>query len=140
MANIDTRPQVVNINHLSGNTLTIKVKTPVLYGAGLVWTAQVRRTSNADLVDATFSVAAGTSPDPEEAVHYLSLSSATTAHLCQDFGVLTTVRDKGSVAENTIKRYTGRYDIQISGPNGTDPVITLGTGELLIDLDVTRTP
>jgi len=136
---IDTRPQVVNINHLSGNTLTIKVRTPVLYAAGLVWSAQVRSSSTSTVVDATFTITTGASTDPQEAVHYVSLSSSQTMHLCEDLGSTITVREKGSTKENTIKRYVGRYDIQISGVNGADPVITVGTGELLIDLDVTRT-
>lgn len=138
MATIDTRPEVVNIYSVSGNTLTIKVRTPVLYTVGMEWTAQVRSTSNAATVDAEFVVTPGTSPDPQEAVTYLSLSSSVTAHLCHDHGVLTKVRPKGSTVENTIMRYTGQYDIQLSGPGGTDPVITVGSGELIIDLDVTR--
>ena len=110
------------------------------YGVGLEWTAQVRGTSVANTVDATFVVTAGTSPDPEESLHFLSLSSSVTAYLCNTLGTQVTVREKGSNKENIIKRYIGRYDIQISGPGGTDPVLTLGTGEITVDLDVTRTP
>lgn len=135
---IDTRPQVVNINHLSGNTLTIKVRTPVLYAVGLEWSAQVRSLSTSTTADADFTITTGTSTDPEVAIHYVSLSSSQTTHLCEDLGTLITVREKGSTKENTIKRYIGRYDIQVAGIGGVDPVITLGTGELLIDLDVTR--
>lgn len=139
MATIDTRPQAVNVSCLSGNTLTIKVRTPALYAIGLEWSAQVRRLSTSDVVDADFSIIVGESQDPEQAVHYAVLSSAQTAYLCENLGSTVTVREKGSTVTNTIKRYVGRYDIQVSGPGGVDPVLTLGTGELLVDLDVTRT-
>lgn len=139
MPNIDARPASVGVSCLSGNTLTIRVITPVLYSPSqFEWAAQVRATSVSDTVDATFAVTPGTSRDPDLAVTYLSLSSSQTTHLCEDLGALVVVREKGSTAENTIKRYTGRYDIQISGVGGVDPVITVGTGELVIDLDVTR--
>ena len=105
---------------------------PGVAGAG------ARARAPVPLIDATFAIVSGPSPDPRSLVHYVSLSSAQTAHLCDDLGSVVTVREKGSTKENTIKRYIGRYDIQISGVGGADPVITVGTGELIIDLDVTR--
>lgn len=139
MTRIDTRPAIVDIDHYAGNTLTLQIKAPAAYSPGLLeWKAQVRATSVATAVDAEFDVTTGVSGDPEVVLLYLSLSSAVTTSLNATKGVVITVREKGSTIENTIRRYSGFYDIQVAGVGGTDPVITVSKGELIIDSDITR--
>jgi hypothetical protein len=40
----------------------------------------------------------------------------------------------------SIQRYSGVWDVQVSGSGGADPVNTLAQGSLTIDMDVSRTP
>lgn len=131
MTGFSTIPKVVDVRHLAGDTLTLRVLLPVGFDDGLEWHAQVRSAKGSSVVDAEFDIL--TDPDPQ--VRYLVLASAETRRLA-DSGV--------SVVDNRTGRtrsmvYSGHWDVQVSGPGGVDPVTTLAGGALILELDVTRT-
>jgi hypothetical protein len=115
MTELNTLPQVVDVDHYGGDTLTIHVKASDEIIAGREFTAQVRKTKNATRPDATFLVylRAGFGCD-------IVLASAD----CQE---LTRRGD-----------YEGFWDVQLSMPGGLDPVTTLAHGEMRLHSDVTR--
>ena len=114
MTDIDTRPQVVNIEHYAGDTLTIDVKISAELLGGRVFSAQIRDTPQSQKIDATFSVI------PQTWGASLVLSSADCQRLAK--------RDK----------FTGHWDVQIAMPGNADPVDTLGYGTFTVYTDVTR--
>lgn len=115
MSDISTLPQVVNIDHYSGDTLPINVNISDELIAGRTFFGQVRSSRGAAKIDATFTVilVPGTGA-------ILQLSSAQ----CR---ALTTRGD-----------YTGYWDVQLAEADGSDPVQTLAMGELRMHQDVTR--
>lgn len=129
---ISTEPQVVNIKHYGGDTLTVKITVPAGYADGLDWDAQVRSVRNAATVDATFLIQQPAAPgDPG----YITLLAAECARL---IGMGTTRKERapdGSL--RSIQSYAGVYDCQVSDA-GLDPVKTLVQGDLLLSMDVTR--
>ena len=115
MTNIDSRPQVVDIDHYAGDTLTLHVTIDDAVVAGRTFTAQVRNKLDSQRVDAEFEVI----PD---------LTGASIVLLSAD-------------CQRLAKRgkYTGFWDVQLAEADGSDPVTTLAHGELRIHQDVTRT-
>jgi hypothetical protein len=118
VAEISTLRGTVNITHLSGDTLTISVKTPSGSMTGLEWAAQVRATTGDPDVAADFVITLPAAPgDPA----FLVLSSDDTSRLAPDGG-----------------QFSGVWDCQVSAPGGGDPVTTLCGGKLTLKPDVTR--
>jgi hypothetical protein len=107
-------PQVVDIDHYAGDTLTIHIKVASNVIAGRVFTAQVRSNKSSPKVDATFGV-------------ILNAEGADIVLASADCLALTR---RGP--------YEGFWDVQLAMPNGADPVTTLGCGELRLHPDVTR--
>lgn len=116
MPNIDARPQEVNIDHYAGDTLTLHIKiAPELIG-GRVFKAQVRAKRDSQRLDAEFQI-------------YPMSYGADAVLLHAD-------------CQRLAKRgkYTGFWDVQLAEADGSDPVVTIATGEIRIHPDVTRTP
>lgn len=113
MADFDTRPTEVNIEHYGGDTLPIYVRVDSAVVNGRDWNAQVRSARTSQKIDATMTV----TPDATGA--WVQLSAEDCKRLAAR-GV-----------------YTGYWDVQLSVA-GADPVTTLATGELKIYPDVTR--
>lgn len=114
MSILSTLPQVVDIDHYAGDTLTVHVKVAAEVIAGRTFTAQVRASKTATKVDATFSV-------------FLTVDGADIMLAGADTLLLTKRGD-----------YTGFWDVQLAQADGSDPVTTLACGELRLHLDVTR--
>jgi hypothetical protein len=114
MSSIDTRPQLVDIDHYAGDTLTLHVKIDAALVAGREWAAQVRVRRTNLQPDASFSVE--TTVDGAD----ITLSTADCQRLAR----------RG--------RFTGFWDVQLYVPGREDPVTTLAQGSLRIHTDVTR--
>lgn len=118
MAKISTLRKQVDLEHLSGDTLTISVKAPAALVDGLEWHAQVRiSTGDAD-IQAEFDISPPVVPGEPA---FLVLKAADTGRLAPDGG-----------------QFAGVWDVQVSAPGGLDPVITLAGGKLSLKPDVTR--
>lgn len=116
MPNIDARPQIIDIDHYAGDTLTIHVKiAPELIG-GRTFFAQVRAKRDGQRLDASFQVR----------------NEAWGADLILLHEDCQRLARRG--------KYTGFWDVQLSEADGSDPVVTLASGELRIHPDVTRLP
>lgn len=115
MPNIDSRPQVIDIDHYAGDTLTLHVKVPALVVDGRAWTAQVRSRTDSQRIAATFQIT-----ETAEGADVVLLSED-----CQRLA------KRG--------KFVGMWDVQLAGVGGADPVTTLVYGELRIHPDVTRT-
>lgn len=138
MATLDTRPQIVDITCLGGDTLTIIVNAPFALTQGKEWLAQVRLSRDAPTVDATFTITPSTADGTPS---YVMLPAADTARLAGT-GVVVSREIKnlmGRVSRlASIQQYVGVYDVQISAAGGADPVNTLAQGTLTIEMDVSR--
>lgn len=136
MAAIDTRPQVVDITHYGGDTLTIKVTAPESLTTGMVWNAQVRTSrTGTTTADATFTI---TPPNPPtDPAAYLVLKAADCRRL---IGTGAVVQKRMGAEVRAIQTYKGSWDCEIKHPTNPDPVTTLVQGQLNLELDVTRTP
>lgn len=128
MADITTVPQIVNITHYAGDTLTIVVTAPSSLVAGRTWDAQVRSSRESTTVDGTFDI---TPPTLADGPAYLVLQQEVTSALGA-MGELVTDRS----GKSTIK-YNGVWDCQVSA-DGDDPVTTLVQGNISFIRDVTR--
>lgn len=115
MPDIDTRPQVVNIDHYAGDTLSLKIKVAAEIVAGRTWTAQVRARHDSQRFDAQFRV------------------------VTEDWGATVILEHEDCQRLAKRGKYTGFWDVQLSDTDGKDPVTTLAYGELRIHPDVTRT-
>ena len=109
-----TLPQVNDIDHYAGDTLTIHIKIGAGDIAGRVFSAQVRANKSAAKVDATFSV------------------------ILNAEGADIVLSSADSLALTKRGPYTGFWDVQLAMADGSDPVTTLGYGELRLHSDVTR--
>lgn len=116
MPDLSTLPQEVNIDHYAGDTLTIHIKIDTAQIAGRQFFAQVRSKAVSNKIDATFGVIL-TTPGAD-----IVLASAD----CQKLAA------RGL--------YEGFWDVQLAQADGSDPVTTLGYGELRVHPDVTRLP
>jgi hypothetical protein len=114
MSSVDTRPQVVDIDHYAGDTLTLHVKVSAAVVAGRTWTAQVRSNRTSYKIDATFEV------------------------FPTSFGADVMLHTEDSRRLTARGAYIGYWDVQLSEPDGSDPVTTLAHGELRLQPDVTR--
>lgn len=114
MSELSTLPQVIDIDHYAGDTLTVHIKISDEIIAGREFTAQVRASKAAQRVDATFEV-------------ILTEEGADIVLMSDDSRALTR---RGN--------YTGYWDVQLAMPDHSDPVTTLAYGELRLHLDVTR--
>lgn len=114
MADFDTRPTEVNIDHYGGDTLSIAVKVSSEIVAGREWSAQVRSARTSQRIDATFTC----TPNAEGA------------------DVVLAAADCRALSERG--EYNGFWDVQLSAPAGADPVTTLAQGAIKIHPDVTR--
>jgi hypothetical protein len=131
MATIDTRPDVVDIVHYAGDTLTIRVEAPASLTDGMTWLAQVKAARDSDVVDAVFAI---TPPQSSGGPAFLELAGAITSQLA---GTGPVLREMVAGTLAAIQRYSGEWDVQVSD-NGMDPIKTLAQGTLVIELDVTR--
>ena len=113
MADFDTRPTEVNIDHYGGDTLTIRVNVDAAVVAGRDWNAQVRNARTSQAIAATFSI----------------VEDATGADVVLASADCRRLSERG--------KYSGFWDVQLSVAGG-DPVTTLAQGELNIHPDVTR--
>lgn len=126
---IDTRPKVVDIRHLVGDTLSIKITVPAGWVDGRDWSGQVRDSIEATVPGAQFTVTPdGVTPD----VYYAVLASEDTRTLAAGW---TPPPVRTGRTRNVA--YEGVYDIQVSNA-GSDPVNTVVRGELVLEWDVTR--
>jgi hypothetical protein len=116
MAKFDTRPKTVDIDHYAGDTLTVRVNVAEDLVDGREWHAQVRDKRRGGKVVADFTC----TPDVDGA--FITLPSAD----CQ-------VLAAGGP-------FRGFWDVQVSYPDGPDPVLTFATGYLNIHPDVTQLP
>lgn len=114
MTNLIDVPEEVNITFYSGDTQTIHVNCPTEVIAGRVFTAQVRSNKSSTRIDATFAV-------------ILTATGVDLVLLSEDSLLLTKRGD-----------YRGFWDVQLAMPDGSDPVTTLGFGQLNLITDVTR--
>jgi len=114
MAELNTLPQVIDIDAYGGDTLIIHIKADSTVIAGRAFTAQVREATDDSTVDASFSVAV-TAEGAD-----ITLSAADAARLSAD-GL-----------------FEGVWDVQLAPAGGGDPVTTLGYGVLRLHPDVTR--
>lgn len=114
MPDLDSRPQVINIDHYAGDTLTLHVTIDPTVVAGRDWKAQVRDRQESQRVDAEFLV----------------IPSATGADVVLRSADCQQLARRG--------KYTGFWDVQLSF-GGADPVTTLAYGKMTIFPDVTRT-
>jgi hypothetical protein len=114
MPNFDTRPTVVNIDHYAGDTLPISITIPDAVVAGRTWRAQVRKERL----------------DPVALANFVIIPRANGADV-----ILETADCARLAADGVFKGY---WDVQLSAPDGSDPVTTLAHGYLRIHLDVTR--
>lgn len=115
MASIDSRPEVINIDHYSGDTLTLNVKIASEVVGTREWSAQVRRKTESRRVDASFVVV----PNAE--------------------GVSLVLENEQCQRLTRHGKYTGYWDVQLAEAGGADPVTTLAHGKLTVHPDVTRT-
>lgn len=116
MTDLNTLPEIINIDHYGGNTLTLHIKADAATIAGRSFSAQVRSRATASKIDAAFSVLV-TAEGAD-----IILSSADAAQL--------TLRGL----------YEGVWDVQLEPPTGVDPITTLACGEFRVHPDVTRAP
>ena len=114
MTILSTLPQVVDVDHYAGDTLTMHVLCPTEVIAGRTFSAQVRANKSATKIDATFGV-------------LLTPTGCDIVLFSADSRELTRRGD-----------YEGFWDVQLAAAGGADPVTTLAYGELRIHLDVTR--
>jgi hypothetical protein len=115
MPNIDTRPQVINIDHYAGDTLTLHIQVDSAIVAGRTWRAQVRSRPDSQKLEAEFDIVEET----------------------WGADVILLHADCQRLARRG--KFTGFWDVQLAESDGSDPVTTLAYGELRIHPDVTRT-
>lgn len=114
MAELNTLPQVIDIDAYGGDTLLIHIKASVETIAGRVFFAQVRADPTSTTVDAMFT-------------------SSTTA---EGADIQLAAVDTGRLSKDGL--YEGFWDVQLAPAAGGDPVTTLGYGALRVHPDVTR--
>jgi len=130
---LDTRPEIKNIIHYAGDTLTIRVTAPAsLTDTMTTWLAQIKANRDLDVVAATFDV---TTPVISGGPAYLVLPGAVSSALVEGLPVLTVRAPDGTT--RAVKQYIGEYDCQIS-VGGTDPIRTLVQGSIIFEQDVSR--
>lgn len=116
MSSVDTRPQVVDIDHYAGDTLVLHVKVPADVVDGRVWSAQVRAKRTSTKIEATFEI--------------IPMSYGADVMLHTEDSRRLTARGK----------FVGFWDVQVAEADGSDPVTTFAHGELRLHPDVTRMP
>lgn len=132
MATLDTTPQIVDIKHYGGDTLTVKVTAPAEVTDGMTWAAQIKAARDAPTPDAEFDIAApAASGDPA----FLTLTAADSAALVAGTPVVTKRGSNGIT--RSVQQYVGVWDCQVSAA-GLDPVRTLVQGSITLEMDVTR--
>jgi hypothetical protein len=114
MAELNTLPQVIDIDAYGGDTLTIHIKADITVIAGREFTATVRLDTADATVDATF----------------------TTQVTAEGADISLAAADSGRLSKDGL--YEGVWDVQLAPAGGGDPVTTLGYGALRIHPDVTR--
>lgn len=136
MKEINTTPDIVNITHYGGDTLTIKVEVSDDLAGGAEWHAQLRSdplsaTSDAEFVitthmdGATLVLPGSVTRDLVEGVNATAFAAFNANPM--PFATSTAVKD-----------YVANWDVQISGPGGIDPIKTLARGVITITLDISR--
>lgn len=114
MAILNTHPQVIDIEHYGGDTLTVHIAAPVEVIGERVFSAQVRSKQGSPRLDAQFSVV-------------LTETGADIVLAADDARRLA---NRGP--------YSGWWDVQLAMADGTDPITTIAYGEITIIPDVTR--
>jgi len=112
---LDTRPQVVDVDHYGGDTLTLHIHISDALIGGREFSAQVRKTKSSTRVDAEFSVI---------------LVPGTGADIVLSYVDCLELTRRGD--------YEGFWDVQLAPAGGGDPVTTLAHGEMRVRSDVTR--
>lgn len=133
MAVLESIPDVVDIHHYAGDTLTIKITAPEALVGGREWSGQIRDVRTDSDVGAEFQI---TEPTVAGGPAYVTLLSADSRRLVESGVLIRVARGPGQFA--MILRYSGQWDVQVAGAGGVDPVTTLVQGSIVLDLDVTR--
>jgi uncharacterized protein with LGFP repeats len=123
---LSTVPMVVNVHHYGGDTLSVRIVVNDATVAGRDWDAQIRKTQDAEEIDATFDIVPGAMDE-----WFLVLPGAVVSDLLATKSTVVRVDGK------PVTRYIGVYDAQVSDA-GSDPIQTFVQGTMTIDLDVTR--
>lgn len=134
MASLSTVPDVVDIDHYGGDTLTVRIDLPDEFtSAAMEWRAQIKGTREQTTPDAEFAI---TEPSGPGTPAFLVLSSEESGRLVGTGSIVRVRAKDGSL--RVIRRYVGQWDVQVSGAGGADPVRTLVQGAMKIEIDVTR--
>lgn len=139
MADLSTLPQIANVKHYAGDTLTIKVTAPAALTDGKTWKAVIKNAVSDTEIDASFQI---TPPAVSGGPAYLTLRAADSKALVTGQPVVmkvpesTRLSQMASATPMAVQQYTGVWDCQISLA-GSDPVRTLCKGTFLVEMDVT---
>lgn len=141
---ISTVPEIVNIIHYGGDTLVMGVTIAADFvPANALWAADVKAAREDPDAQASFTISYEIDADR----YLLTLSAADARMLVDSYGVLYSGAQVKTIAPElfaagltTLRMFTGDWDVQMSGENGADPVLTLAQGRLSVWRDVTRTP
>lgn len=132
MVTLSTLPDVVDIEHYAGDTLTIMVTAPEALVTGREWAAQIRPAKGSSILDAEFVI---TPPATPGGPAYLVLPGAESARLVSGGPVIQ--KRRGSVS-SFVAVYSGFWDVQVAAPGEVDPITTLARGSISFEMDVTR--
>lgn len=130
---IDSTPDVHDITHYAGDTLTLAITVPAGFADGYTWKAVLKANRETGTpVDATFDIVLPVVPgDPG----FVTLTAAECTRLAR---MGTVQKSKRRGVHSQVMAYNGEYDIQLSPPlPALDPVTTIVQGGLTLELDVT---
>lgn len=111
---ISTEPGELDLEHYSGDTLSLRVNVDAAVVAGREFLAQIRNQATSQKIAASFSI----TPD----------ATGADVILLGEASEELTVRGE----------YEGVYDIQLAMPGGLDPVTTILKGKITLIPDVSR--
>lgn len=114
MADLETIPNEVNIDHYGGDTLVLHIKIDPAVVSGRDWNGQVRSVRAHPKIEAEFKF----------------IDTATGVDAVLESADVQRLSSRGP--------FSGVWDIQLSFA-GDDPVTTIAQGSLKIMPDVTRT-
>ena len=136
MAKSSSVPDTVDLEGIAGDTLsrTILITAPGFI-AGRVWSAQVRSTIDASIIDATFDITEPVTDDGTSPA-VLTLTAAATRALVDGGVIVRRVGASGRTVTQGV--YTGVWDCQLAPAGGGDPTTTIVRGTVMIVGDVTR--
>jgi hypothetical protein len=138
----DLTPDIVDFTLYAGDTLAFNIEftSDEFDASGLNWLSQIRDTRDATEVAAEFII----TPLPNGAD--MLLPGSVTGALVNQSGVMMSARQLQERYPKTLATlgaekmlvFVAAWDVQVAAPDGTDPVVTLAQGEIVIGLDVSR--